>query len=189
MFQSTPDPQTGTQNSDALSFLSASVSSDYSSLPGFSEGIKTPSVATNRRRSCWLVLPTLLLTARPEVGAAGENSVRLTAGLSAQAERWPSTSPHVWDPSAVKIFTPILLLFFQTMPITFFLRLISSDCMTQASQAGTQKSTVAWYSHSMRWQNWYMYSLYDICGVPTFRFSKFSQIFIIIGLRFLTVLL
>ncbi len=143
MFQSIPDPQTGTQNSDALSFLSASVSSDCSSLPGSSEGIKTPSVATNRRRSCWLVLPTLLLTARPEVGAAGENSVRLTAGLSAQAERWPSTSPHVWDPSAVKIFTPILLLFFQTMPITFFLRLIFSfhlsDCMTQASQAGTQK--------------------------------------------------
>jgi len=148
------------QNSDALSFLSASVSSDYSNLAGFSEGIRTPSVATNRRRSCQLVLPTLVLTARLETGSV------FVSQLDCQANAGPrpfliSEIHQLLRHTPLSSFKPCQLL-------SFFLSSSISISLIAWLTSRYLKNTVvaAWYSESiiailMCWYD-------DIYGVPNF---------------------
>ncbi len=149
MFQSTPDPQTGT-----LIPASRIPMHYHSSLPQSAQiaaawqGSVWDTQRGDKQEKVMLVSPA---HAASHCQAWDGCCARLTAGQWTLAGSQPllmfETHQLLKDP----------LLIFQIMPITFFLPFHLSDRMTLASQVYTQRSTVAWCSHSMRWQNFFPY--------------------------------
>ncbi len=161
MFHSTPDPQTGT-----LIPASRIPMHYHSSLP------QSAQIAAAWQGSVW----------DTQRGDKQEKVMLVSpAHAASHCQAWDGCcgSSHSWTVWTLAGSLPLLmfethqllkdpLFIFQIMPITFFLPFHLSDRMTHASQVYTQRSTVAWCSHSMRWQNW-------CCDIYVYEFPHFHK--------------